>query len=255
MIKTDLQPKLSIITVNLNNAAGLRKTIESVISQTFTDYEYLIIDGGSTDGSLDIIKEFADRMSYWVSEPDGGIYNAMNKGIAWATGDWIIFMNSGDVFRNIEVLENVFNRNIEAKTQILYGNTLVKGLNKLVEPPAKITKDFFLTGTICHQSLFARRDLFDRIGNFNYTYKIISDKEWLLHVYISKNHFTYLNLDISIWDPIGFSSKNHDLFYKELKTLEKQYFSSFEILIFRIKNKYMKYKNKLNSNRKIFSNV
>src|ERR1035437_595442 len=118
MIKTDLQPKLSIITVNLSNATGLRKTIESVISQTFTDYEYLIIDGGSTDGSLDIIKEFADRMSYWVSEPDGGIYNAMNKGIAWATGDWIIFMNSGDVFRNIEVLENVFNRNIEAKTQI-----------------------------------------------------------------------------------------------------------------------------------------
>jgi len=83
--------KLSIITVNLNNAAGLQKTIESVITQTFTDYEYIIIDGGSTDGSVDVIKQHADKITYWVSEPDKGIYNAMNKGILQAKGEYCLF--------------------------------------------------------------------------------------------------------------------------------------------------------------------
>src|SRR5659263_50658 len=128
--------KVSIITVNLNNDDGLPKTIESILSQSFIDYEYLIIDGGSTDNSLDILIKYANRITYWVSEPDKGIYNAMNKGIAHATGEWIIFMNSGDVFRNDEVLANVFKSDIEAQTQIIYGNTLVKGLNNLVIPPA-----------------------------------------------------------------------------------------------------------------------
>jgi len=238
-------PSLSIITINLNNALGLLKTVESVVSQTFTDYEYIIIDGGSTDGSVEVIAEYADRITYWVSEPDNGIYSAMNKGIAQANGEWVIFMNSGDVFRNYEVLANIFNRNIAAHMQILYGNALVKGLNKILNPPATITKSFFLTGTICHQSLFARRELFDRVGNFRSNYAIISDRDWLLRVCISKNHFTYINLDISIWDPVGFCSQNPELFSKELLELEKNYFNMYEIVVFRFKNKFAKLKNKL----------
>ena len=88
--------KLSVITINFNNRDGLRKTIESVVNQTYNDFEYIIIDGGSTDGSVDVIKEYADRIDYWVSEPDKGIYNAMNKGIDVAKGEYCIFMNSGD---------------------------------------------------------------------------------------------------------------------------------------------------------------
>jgi glycosyltransferase involved in cell wall biosynthesis len=88
--------KLSVITINYNNAIGLRKTIESVVNQTFRDYEYIIIDGGSTDGSVDVIKEYADKIDYWVSEPDKGIYNAMNKGVAAAHGEYTNFLNSGD---------------------------------------------------------------------------------------------------------------------------------------------------------------
>ena len=91
-----MHPKLSIITVNLNNAAGLQKTIESVINQTFTDYEFIIIDGGSTDSSLEIIKQYANKITYWVSEPDNGIYNGMNKGIGQADGEYCFFLNSGD---------------------------------------------------------------------------------------------------------------------------------------------------------------
>ena len=87
--------KYSIITVNYNNRDGLRATIESVVNQTYRDYEFIVIDGGSTDGSTDVLKEFDDKITYWVSEPDKGIYNGMNKGIAKATGDYLNFMNSG----------------------------------------------------------------------------------------------------------------------------------------------------------------
>ena len=86
--------KLSIITINLNNAAGLRKTIQSVVNQTYIDFEYIIIDGFSSDGSIEVIKEYADRINYWVSEPDRGIYNAMNKGILKTSGEYIHFLNS-----------------------------------------------------------------------------------------------------------------------------------------------------------------
>ena len=88
--------KLSIITINRNNAAGLRRTIESVVSQTYTEFEYIIIDGASTDESVDVIKEYADKITFWVSEPDNGIYNAMNKGILKAKGEYLLFLNSGD---------------------------------------------------------------------------------------------------------------------------------------------------------------
>ncbi len=88
--------KLSIITINKNNAYGLRKTIQSVINQTYSNIEYIIIDGASTDGSIDVIKKFEDKIDWWASEPDTGIYNAMNKGIKIATGDYCQFLNSGD---------------------------------------------------------------------------------------------------------------------------------------------------------------
>ena len=112
--------KLSIISINRNNASGLRKTIESVVSQTYTDFEYIIIDGASTDGSIGVINEFATPLNLpqrekkehpiinWISELDSGIYNAMNKGILKASGEYLLFLNSGDYLYNSEVLKNVF---------------------------------------------------------------------------------------------------------------------------------------------------
>lgn len=112
--------KLSIITVNRNNTEGLRKTIESVVSQTYTDFEYIIIDGASTDGSVDIIKEYADRITYWVSEPDNGIYNAMNKGILKAKGEYLQFLNSGDWLVDEGVLQTMIKYTDDV--DILIGN-------------------------------------------------------------------------------------------------------------------------------------
>jgi glycosyltransferase involved in cell wall biosynthesis len=106
--------KYSIITVNFNNKEGLRKTIESVIHQTFRDYEFIVIDGGSTDGSTDILREYDTHINYWVSEPDGGIYQGMNKGIKIAAGEYLNFMNSGDCFYDPDILEKVSRYKSEA---------------------------------------------------------------------------------------------------------------------------------------------
>ena len=122
-----MKPNLSIITINRNNAAGLRKTIESVVSQTYTDFDYIIIDGASTDESVDVIKEYADRITYWVSEPDTGIYNAMNKGILKANGEYCLFLNSGDWLYDNDVLNDVFS--ISPTEDIVYGNDVFIGAN------------------------------------------------------------------------------------------------------------------------------
>ena len=101
-------PQLSIITINYNNLAGLQKTFESVFNQTFQDFEYIVIDGGSTDGSKELIEQYHDKIDYWVSEPDSGIYNAMNKGIVRANGEYLQFLNSGDSLLGENILKNVF---------------------------------------------------------------------------------------------------------------------------------------------------
>ena len=112
--------KLSIITVNLNNCDGLQKTIDSVVSQTFKDFEWIVIDGGSTDGSKELIEQYADHFTYWVSEPDKGIYNAMNKGIRVAKGDYLQFLNSGDYLYDRTTLEKCLLPQNNA--DVIYGN-------------------------------------------------------------------------------------------------------------------------------------
>lgn len=167
--------KYSIITINYNNCEGLRQTIESVIHQTYTDYEYIIIDGGSTDGSLDVIKEYADKFTYWVSEPDKGIYNAMNKGVLKAHGEYLNFMNSGDCFYNNEVLSNI---STYLDSDIVVGKILYQG--KITGwGKSDITMMDFIESTIPHQASFIRRYLFNK-HPYHEDYKILSD--WIFFV-------------------------------------------------------------------------
>ena len=118
--------RVTIITISYNAVLGIERTINSVITQTYSNLQYIIIDGGSTDGTVDIIKKYADKIDYWVSEPDSGIYYAMNKGIAIADGDWINFMNAGDYFVDRNVIEQIFQHNIECTDNVIYGNTIGK---------------------------------------------------------------------------------------------------------------------------------
>lgn len=146
----------SIITVNYNNKEGLRKTIESVIHQTYRDFEYIVIDGGSTDGSAEVLKEYDKDIDYWVSEPDKGIYNAMNKGIAQAHGDYLNFMNSGDCFYDKNVLENLSRKGLSS--DIIVGRdyhfkeSTQQGFATIL--PSRVSMITFVHNTLPHQSTF-----------------------------------------------------------------------------------------------------
>lgn len=223
--------KLSIITINRNNADGLRKTIESVVSQTFTDFEYIIIDGASTDDSVEVIKEYADRITYWVSEPDKGIFNAMNKACRKIDykSNYSIFLNSGDMFSNEEILRIVCD-NLE-DVDLLYGNLLIIEKSKEWEKKYNQTIDFefFLKDTLPHQASFIRSKylISNETKIYSEDYKFISDWKLFIDLICKKNiTFKYLDLIISAYDYNGYSSlpeNFNELMKEKTQLLEKEY--------------------------------
>ena len=204
--------KLSVITVNLNNAVGLRKTIDSVLSQTYKNIEYIIIDGGSTDGSAEIICEYGDQINYSVSEPDKGIYNAMNKGILKAQGEYLQFLNSGDWLENDKILSTIFG--VPRYADILYGNMnemLLNGVIKLKVPLIgdKLTMANFnsnINATVQHPATFIRNTLFEN-GLYDEEYKIIGDIKFFIERIIIQNcTVEYLPYVITNFNVEGLSS-------------------------------------------------
>ena len=211
--------KLSIITINYNDAAGLRKTIESVVAQTSPDFEYLVIDGGSTDGSEAVIEEFKSRIDCWISEPDRGIYHAMNKGIARATGTYCQFLNSGDVLASVDVTEKMLFDLPD--TEIIYGNMLkyLPG-GKLYRdrgPNLKeVTMLTFYRSTLNHSSAYIKRSLFDKYGLYDEKLRIVSDWKWYMIVVGFNNELiSYKDIDVSVFDLNGISNANMALNKKE----------------------------------------
>jgi glycosyltransferase involved in cell wall biosynthesis len=216
--------KLSIITINLNNANGLRKTIESVICQTFTDFEYIVIDGGSTDGSVEIIEKYATNITFWVSEPDNGIYNAMNKGILQAKGEYCYFLNSGDTLYAETVLEEIFSD--DYMEDILAGNLIRQYPDRTMEDKsiayfcAKEGKQLSLfnlmAGTIPHQSAFIRRKLFDQYGLYDENYRIVSDWRFFVQTIVLHGATVkYIDLFVADFDMEGVSNMQMDVLLKE----------------------------------------
>jgi glycosyltransferase involved in cell wall biosynthesis len=201
--------RLSIITVNFNNGAGLRKTIQSIKNQTFTDIEFVVIDGGSTDLSLEVMKENNSIINYSVSEADGGVYQAMNKGILKATGEYCLFLNSGDCLADNKVLENVFE--IISDEDIVYGNALkIKPhYRRLLKYSSHLTFfDFYKTEpAMHHQATFIKKQLFEKLGLYREDIKIISDWEFFFRAIILKEVTTkYIDLTICTFDGTGLSN-------------------------------------------------
>lgn len=223
------QRKFSIITINYNNKEGLRKTIESVVNQSFKDFEYIIIDGGSTDGSVEIIKDCADGVDYWVSELDKGIYHAMNKGILQAHGEYLNFMNSGDCFYDNEVLDKVVP---------LLQSDIVTGeencLRRIVRQD--ITMFDFVKGTISHQASFIKKELF--INHlYDENYKIVSDWKFFIEAIIYRNcSFRKIELVVCDFDPTGMGSVHPELNEKERREvlsnlLPERVLKDYELLL------------------------
>ena len=176
----------SIITINYNNKEGLRKTIESVVNQTYKDFEYIVIDGGSTDGSKEVILEYSYCVNYWVSEKDKGIYNAMNKGISVAHGDYLNFMNSGDVFFNNNVLTDVLPY---LNTAIVVGKLYKIRYKKYSSTPqTNPTMMLFYEGSLDHQACFTHKKLFNSPNDFyDENYKIVADWKFYMKKVIFEN--------------------------------------------------------------------
>lgn len=215
--------KISVITINLNNLNGLKRTVESVVAQTCRDFEYIVIDGASTDGSKEYI-ETVDRIDYWVSEPDKGIYNAMNKAIAKAKGEYCIFMNSGDCFYNEKVLEKM--------TLVLKGKDFYTGhpvlvyedREEVVKLPKRISLGFMLFGSIYHQCTFTRTAILKE-RPYNEQHRLVSDweyffKEWLLF----NRSYEILDSLIAYFYMDGLSNTNKELDTRERAEVVRELF-------------------------------
>lgn len=226
--------KLSIITINRNNAVGLEKTIQSVAAQTFKEYEYIVVDGASTDDSVNIIKAHESDFDClkWVSEPDSGIYNAMNKGLHMASSDYIQILNSGDCLAAPDVTERMLKALKENDgPSILYGN-MVKCFpdrHRLVDKcfaGQEITMLGMYTGTLNHDPAYIRRDLFEKYGYYDESQKIVSDWKWYLQAIIFGGEKPkYVDVDVTLFDMTGISEnggQNRDLIGREKRAILEQ---------------------------------
>ena len=209
--------KLSVITINFNKAKGLTKTIESLINQTWNQFELIIVDGGSTDGSLEIINGHSDYITHWVSEPDNGIYHAMNKGIAKATGEYCFFLNSGDFLVDNMLFQKVFETN--PSEDVLFGNLYVGIRGKVVGKAygkKQITFSDIYSHTIKHQASFIKRNLFERAGLYNEKRKIVADWEFFIKTLgLEGASYRYIDAFIAYFDNDGLSNRNTERVNKE----------------------------------------
>lgn len=257
-------PLLSIITVCLNNRDGLEKTIKSVIGQSFTDFELIVIDGNSTDGSVDLIRKHEDKINWWVSEADSGIYNAMNKGIMQAKGIYCLFLNSGDILSNKEILEDVFLQ--KPDEDIIYGDLIIKkGKRKyrIIKYPDILTLYHFYAPvpSLHHQASFIKRKLFDNFGLYNENLRIISDWDFFFRAIIQNNCTTkHIAKNIAIFDSFGISSgginSEQDLKMKILNTyFPRHILSDYEDLTSFKEKWFLKAKARLTRNKFLYKNL
>jgi len=224
--------KLSIITINKNNASGLEKTIQSVINQTCNDFEYIVIDGSSVDASVEIIKKYSSGINYWVSEPDAGIYNAMNKGIRRAQGDYCLFLNSGDWLISSTTLQDVFSEISNITTADIFYSDVKTTDGALIKLPNDLSIIHLIKSRINHQNSFIKRSLFYQHGFYNEDFTISSDWEFMLYeLWKYKSNFVHIATYISIFDVHGIGYKCVAERYKEDRIIIKNVFNELGELI------------------------
>lgn len=211
-------PFISIITINLNNASGLQETLDSVCEQTFYDWELLVIDEGSTDNSLDIIEKYKSKIRYSVSEKDRGRYDAMNKGILVARGEYLIFLNSGDFLLHKNVFTETKGRIDNEEADIYYGDIEIpKGSGRqTVHYNDKPYLAYWRTGNINHQAALYKRTVFEELGMYSLDYKLAADNEFNLRAFMHGNKFLHLGFPMVYYDVNGQSSKNFEAYKNEM---------------------------------------
>jgi glycosyltransferase involved in cell wall biosynthesis len=244
------KPKISIITITYNAGETLERTIKSIECQSYPEIEYIIIDGKSTDNTIEIIKAYSEKIDYWESEPDKGLYDAMNKGIAAATGDYLWFINAGDEIFDNNTLSQVFGE--EPFADIYYGNTVMTDMNgalignRRLEPPKTLTWKSFKKGMlVSHQSIIVRRDIAE---SYNLKYRFSADFEWCIQALKKASSVRNTNLTLSKFLDGGITKKNIIPGLKERFDIMKRYYGflgtllahipiSIKFVLFFIRNK------------------
>lgn len=239
--------KISVVTVCLNAEDSIEETIKSVVSQSYDNIEYLIIDGKSSDRTTSIIDKYRDKINYLVSEKDNGIYEGMNKGILAATGDFLFFLNAADTFCNDSVIEKFVSEFSIFRGDFFYGSVLILDQEKgdsFYKYHNDIDKMFFFDNVICQQAIFYKRDVFDSLkcGLFDQNLKIAADYEWLLRAFIKHKLVpTFINMPVAIfkWGGISNDDKMAELLRSEREKIIRDYFTNFEIMV--ICNRWVRY--------------
>lgn len=241
---------LSIITINYNNRDGLQRTIDSVVGQSFTDYEWIVIDGCSSDGSRELIEQYQNCFVYWCSEPDKGIYNAMNKGIEKASGDWFLFLNSGDWLYGNDILQKVFSDPSDA--DILYGDVMYhwpdsRGL-ELDMKPENLSLYFFYKNTLCHQATFYRKAIFDN-HKYNEDFRICAD--WALYIQLLQEGYRFKHLPFCVanFAQDGISTHLDETHLAERQKVLNEYFPEYILPDMEVLKRQEEFKKYINSHK------
>lgn len=222
--------KVSVITVVFNASQVIEKTLNSILTQTYTNTEFIIIDGGSDDGTIEIIDKHRKHIDHFISEKDSGIYDAMNKGIQYATGDWICFMNAGDTFFNTDTIKDLFYKK-EISHDILAGDCIAdyKSFTKYLK--AKDLQKIIYGMTFCHQSSFVRANMFQKL-NFNSEFKISSDFDFFYRCYLSKAKIKMYRFPFSIINTEGVSNKLQLQVIFENREIYRKHSKSYAVVEF-----------------------
>lgn len=234
-------PKISIITINFNDAKGLLKTMLSVNEQTYSDIEHVIIDGLSSDNSLEIIEQNKMPFTRWVSEKDKGIYDAQNKGIEQTKGEYLIFLNAGDYLADKTVLQQIAPR-LDG-IDLLYGDMQTCDADGKIEHlkmHPRITKKVLYTDTIWHPVSFFRKALFENFGNYDLGLKIVSDYDLYCRYILKHNISTrYIPVEVAVFDTTGVSSspEKREHLKAERRLVQNRYFNPSLLFLFRLYSK------------------
>jgi len=240
-------PKLSIITVNFNNAEGLKRTIDSVVAQNYSDLEFIVVDGNSTDTSVAILEENNSHITKWISEPDNGVYQAMNKGVGMAGGEYMLFLNSGDHLYHPSVLLKI--NSYLKKNDLLLFDIQVKGQGKdfIKMHPDIIRFSFLFEDTFAHQSVCIKRKLFDTIGTYDESLQIVSDWKFFVRALVHGCSYKTIHEVLTTYYLDGMSAtakgtfkrreereevlkNDFSLFYNDYKRLKTLDLNRFKIL-------------------------
>jgi glycosyltransferase involved in cell wall biosynthesis len=221
------QPLVSLITVVYNGEALLADTLQSAINQSYKNIELVIVDGGSTDHTLTVARQFQPYIGALISEKDKGIYDAMNKGIQLAKGEWLYFLNVGDSFYDNQVLNDIFSKDVSA-FDLLYAKVQTinepTGINYITGSEVGI-EDFYTRFPVCHQATFTRKAAFNTIGLYDLRYKMVADHQWFVRMFKAdpgKTHF--INRLVAFYDIQGTSYKKRMQSQQELLAYGKELF-------------------------------